>query len=346
MSPRVSVIVPCRNEERHIGACLDSLLAAPAPAGGMEVLVIDGRSSDRTRAVVQARTAGADAGVVRLLDNPAGTTPAALNIGLAAASGDAVVIAGAHTIYPPGYVAALVAWLVVSGADGVGGVCRTRPGAPTRAGRAVAAALSHPFGVGGSRFRIGTARPRWVDTIAFGCYRRDVFTRFGGFDEQLARNQDDELNLRIVRGGGRLLLVPDVTTEYFARESLGQLWRMAYQYGRFKPLLARKLGRVMTARQLAPPALVVALAGAALGALWNPAAAPLLLPVPLAYGLVCAVAALHGGRGLGLAGRVALAAAFAVLHGGYGIGYLRGIADLLSRGDAARAWRSGVSLTR
>ena len=110
----------------------------------------------------------------------------------------------------------------------------------------VAVGMSHPLGVGNSYFRIGAAADRWVDTVPFGCYRREVFDRIGLFDEELVRNQDDELNLRLIKHGGRILLSPRIVCKYYARDSLAKLWRMYYQYGYFKPLVVRKLGGVMT----------------------------------------------------------------------------------------------------
>src|SRR5262249_8702492 len=115
---------------------------------------------------------------------------------------------------------------------------------------------SHPFGIGNAQYRLGTREPRWVDTVPFGCYRKDVFQRIGLFDEELVRNQDDEFNLRLIRRGGRILLVPDVVSYYSARGSLAKLWQMFYQYGYFKPLVVRKVRGILTVRQVVPAAFV------------------------------------------------------------------------------------------
>ena len=164
-----------------------------------------------------------------------------------------------------------------SGADNVGGVCRTLPASDSAMAKAIAVGMSHPLGVGNSHFRIG-CRPedRWVDTVPFGCYRREVFDRIGLFDEELVRNQDDELNLRLIKHGGRILLSPRIVCKYFARDSLAKLWRMYYQYGYFKPLVVRKVGGVMTLRQLLPPLFVLGLIDA------RPLAAPWSLFLGLA----------------------------------------------------------------
>ena len=247
-------MVPCRNEEGYIARCLDSILEGDYPRSLLEVLVVNGGSSDRTAEIVAAYAA-AHRGVVAL-ENPQGTTPAALNIGIRAASGRVIVRMDAHVLYPPDYIRRLVAGLEDSGADNVGGVLETVPGEDTPVAQAIALGISHRFGVGNSHFRVGTSERREVDTVPFGCFRREVFDRIGLFDEELIRNQDDEFNFRIITRGGRVLLLPDVFCRYFARRSFSQLARMYYQYGYFKPLVARKVGRVMTVRQLVPGLLV------------------------------------------------------------------------------------------
>ncbi len=249
--PLVSVIVPCRNEGKWIGKCLQSILNNDYPRDCLEILVVDGMSGDDTRREVEA--AAALHSGVRLLDNPRRITPVAMNLGIAAASGSVIVRMDAHVEYPSDYISSLVALLEKSGADNVGGVCQTLPGDGTIMARAVALGMSHPLGVGNSHFRIGASQDRWVDTVPFGCYRREVFQRIGLFDEDLVRNQDDELNLRLIKHGGRILLSPRIVCKYFARESLAKLWRMYYQYGYFKPLVVRKIGGVMTLRQLRLP---------------------------------------------------------------------------------------------
>jgi glycosyltransferase involved in cell wall biosynthesis len=287
-------------------------------------------SDDGTRAVLEryARTYP----VIRLLDNPRRVTPAALNVGLASARGAVIMRMDAHAAYPAAYISELVAWLQRSGAAGVGGRCVARPGRESTIARAIAAAMSHPFGVGNAYFRTGATAPRWVDTVPFGCYRREVFDRVGLFDEELVRNQDDEFNHRILRQGGQLLLIPAIRSEYYARESLAKVGRMFFQYGYFKPLVVRKVGAVMTVRQLVPALFVSSLLVAALLAPWL-GAARLVLSLELLVYLAANLAAsavLVGREGLlvGLASGVV----FLVLHFAYGLGYLLGIFDFLIRG--------------
>jgi glycosyltransferase involved in cell wall biosynthesis len=339
--PRVSVIVPCRRERQWIGACLDSILAGEYPLDRLEVLVVDGLSDDGTRDVIQSYTERF--ACVRLVDNTALTAPAALNAGIAAATGEIIVRMDAHSVYPADYIARLVHWLEQSGADNVGGVCLTTPINDTALAKAVAAALSHPFGVGNSYFRIGSREPRWVDTVPFGCYRRSVFDRVGLFDAELVRNQDDEFNARLRQAGGRILLVPDITCRYMARGSLGKLLTMQLQYGYYKPLAAAKVGKPYTVRQLVPPAFVVALAGLAVLSMITPLARVPLLFLAAIYAAGTIASAMTVRDRLGVMGRLWLCLAFPTIHFGYGAGYLAGIAALWRRGRANhRTPASGV----
>lgn len=216
--PFVSIVVPCRNETEYIRPLLDSILANTYPRDRLEVLIVDGMSDDGTRAVIAEYVARHP--VIRLLDNPKRITPCALNLGISRARGTIIVRMDAHASYPPNYVADLVDWLERTGADNVGGAWVTLPGGDTATARAIAAALSHPFGIGNARYRLGTTELREVDTVPFGCFRRDVFDRVGLFDEELVRNQDDEFNFRLLRAGGRILLVPGVVSHYYARRTL------------------------------------------------------------------------------------------------------------------------------
>ena len=344
MTPPVSIIIPCRDEEKYIGACLDSIVGCDYPKENLQVLVVDGMSQDGLRNTV--KDYASKHSYIRLLDNPRKITPVALNVGIAHAEGDVIVRMDAHCTYPPDYVSKLVDWLDRSGADNVGGVWHTRPGAEGPLARAIAIALSHPFGVGNSYFRIGASQPRWVDTVPFGCYRRDVFDRIGLFDEELVRNQDDEFNLRLIKQGGRILLVPDVVSTYFARESLPKLWRMSYQYGYFKPLVAKKVGGIFTFRQTVPSLFLLSLFAGSVLAPWSAGVRLALLFLASAY--IAAVAGCSAAasiqRKAGCA--TALCLAFPVLHFGYGLGYLKGTVDLFVPGPAKRADSESIPISR
>ncbi len=325
--PLVTIVVPCRNEERYIVECLDSILACDYPSDRLEVLVVDGMSDDGTRTVL-AHYATRNP-LVRILDNPRRITPVALNLAIRAARGEVIVRMDAHVVYPRNYVSRLVAALDEFGADNVGAVLRTLPANQTAMGKAIAIGMSHPFGVGTSYFRIGTDQPRWVDTIAFFCIRRATFDRVGMFDEELIRHQDGEFNARLIKSGGRILLIPDVVSYYYARATLRQVGRMFYQYGYFKPLVAKKLGRFMTVRQLIPPGFVLGLVVTGVAALlWKPALILFGLVAGSYAGIVLGSAvqtALKQGPAVG----AALATVLPVIHVSYGVGFWRRVVELL-----------------
>jgi glycosyltransferase involved in cell wall biosynthesis len=340
----VSIVIPCFNEEKFISRVLDSVLANDYPQDRLEVLVADGRSTDGSRGII-SDYAGRHP-CIRLLDNQLKITSAGLNLGISQARGAYIIIMGAHTLYPSNYISGLVSWLERTGADVAGGTCATLPGADTPLAEAIALGLSHPFGVGNSYFRIGVAAPREVDTVPFGCYRREVFDRIGGFDEDLVRNQDDDLNLRLYKEGGRLLLVPEIVSHYYARDSLGKLWRMFYQYGYFKPLVARKLGRILTARQVVPALFVAGLATTGLCALWSSRCAWLFGVIALSYLGLALFFAHRTARSRGWRVGLGLALVFPALHFSYGLGFLKGVYDFWARRRQKVRDPSGVQLSR
>lgn len=324
--PLVSVIMPVRNEERFVEGALAGVLATTGVA--LEVLVVDGRSTDGTADRVRAVAARDPR--VRLLDNPAQIVPVALNLAIRESRGEIVMRADAHAELPPDYITVLVAQLLATGATNVGGVCETLPGEGTAQAEAIASTLSSPWGVGGATFRTGADAPTWVDTVPFGCWRKSVLEALGGFDEAMVRNQDDELNGRIIAGGGRILLVPSVRIRYFARPTLTALGRMYFQYGWFKPLALRKIGRAVTVRQFVPALAVLALGG---GVVWWVA-----LPDPLrwfgaapfmAYALFLALAMVGIGRGHRGAVWPWIPLALATIHLANGLGFLRGVVEFL-----------------
>ena len=339
--PMVSIVIPCRNERNHIGRCLDSILANDYPRHRIEIIVADGMSDDGTRELLAEYAIRHPA--IRVVPNPKGIASAALNIGITQATGEVIMRMDAHAEYPPNYISGLVGWLQRTGADNVGSAWITRPASDGPVARAIAIALSHPFGIGNARFRLGTAEPRQVDTVPFGCFRKELFTRIGLFDEDLVRNQDDEFNFRLLKAGGKVLLVPGVVAYYYARPSLRQLARMYYQYGYFKPLVARKTGGIVTLRQLVPPLFVSGLIIAAVFAPWVAAARALLvliLGTYLAANVACSAAAIFRS---GVRVGVVLPAAFTVPHVSYGLGFLRGILDFLI---LRRPARTPVPLSR
>ena len=323
----VSIILPCRNEAKSIRSCLSSVVMSDFPKDQLELLVVDGQSDDGTPDIIHEFSARYP--WIRLHTNSRRITPAGMNVGIRSSIGQIVIRMDAHTVYPPDYITKLIRWIEQSKADNVGGICVTRPANESAKAHAIAFALSHPWGVGNSHFRIGTATPKWVDTVPFGCFRREVFDKVGVFDEALVRNQDDELNHRIIKHGGRILLVPEIVSYYTARESLGKLWTMYYQYGYFKPLAVRKIGAVMTVRQLVPATFVMSLLLTASLAPWFSTMLFLFGAIVAAYVMLdlivaCSVAIARNAR-CGLWSLLV----FPLIHVSYGLGYMKGLLDFL-----------------
>jgi glycosyltransferase involved in cell wall biosynthesis len=214
-TPFVTVLVPCRNEGRFIAPCLASILENGYPTHRLEVLVVDGASTDDT--ADQVRRFAASHPSVRLIDNPRRVTPVALNLGITSAKGAYILWMSAHNTYLAGYIRECVAAAERFGVANVGGGIETVARDTNLMAPFVVAALTHRFGVGSSAFRLASSEPQWVDTVFGGCYRRDVFDRVGLFNEALTRGQDMEFNLRLKRAGLRTLLLPTVRSIYHAR---------------------------------------------------------------------------------------------------------------------------------
>jgi succinoglycan biosynthesis protein ExoA len=322
MKPYVSVLIPCRNEAVFLAACLDSILAGDYPADRMEVLVADGMSEDGTREII-GEYALRDTRV-RLLDNPRRTTPAALNRAIGEARGEVLARIDAHASVAPDYLSRCVGCLESSGADNVGGSMRTVARTRGPFADAIVAALTHRFGVGNSHFRIGSAEPRWVDTVFGGCWRRDVFERVGRFNEALERSQDMEFSLRLKAAGGKTLLAPAIRADYFARSDLASFWRHNFANGEWAVLPWVLSDAIpVRIRHLVPLAFVGALG---LGLALAPISPLPLVAVAIPYALANAAASIWAAwRDRRMSHLIRLPIAFAALHFGYGLGSVSGV---------------------
>lgn len=328
--PLVSVVIACRNEAGFIEACLASLAAQDYPPERIEALVVDGLSDDGTPGRVEA-LAKADPRI-RLLVNERRLTPFAMNLGLKAATGAVRILVNAHSVLDPGFVRASVEALERTGADAVGGALATRSALDHPTARAIPLAADSPFGCGGARYRNRT-EPGFVrDTLPYCAYPLRTFEKFGWIDEALIRDQDEEFNYRILRGGGKIYFDPSIRSTLHIRSDLAKLFRQHYQYGYFKPLVMRKTGGLLTWRQTIPGAFVAFLALCGALSLLSRRARRLYLAVLALYACLAALFARRAAASAGepaLAPRIALC--FLVLHVSYGAGTLRGVADFLLR---------------
>ena len=325
----VSIIVPCRNEGKFIRLCLDSIIANDYPHDCLEVLVVDGMSEDETHLIAEAYAKQFP--FIWLLDNRKQITPAALNIGIRNAKGNVIVRIDAHARLKEDYISQCVRFLDRSGADNVGGIMVTLPREEDLIGKAIVSCLSHPFGVGNSYFRVHAREPKWVDTVFGGCYRREVFTRIGLFNEDLERGQDMEFNLRLKNAGGKILLVPDIVSYYHARSDLRSFWTHNWSNGVWAvlPFLYSPIMPVSW-RHLVPLLFVISLIGSVvLGFLATPLMWLFLL-IGGAYSAATLAASFHiAWRDRDPRFLLLMPLMFSTLHIGYGLGSLWGVLKLL-----------------
>jgi glycosyltransferase involved in cell wall biosynthesis len=340
----ISIIIPCRNEDKYIGKCLDSIIDNDYPKNALEVLVVDGMSEDGTRNIVEKYCKKYP--FITLIDNCKKIVPTALNIGIQKAREDIIIRMDAHNVYSKDYISKCVKYLNEYNVDNVGGIWVTLPGKNTIIAESIALALSHPFGVGNAYYRIGLKEPKFVDTVPFGCYKKEIFKRIGLFDEDLVRNQDDELNIRLIKNGGRILLVPDIISYYYARDSISKLWEMYYQYGYFKPLVAKKANTLLTYRQLIPALFISSLIISAILSFLSKAFLMVFLSLLLGYLIANISFSLRIAFKKGLKYLLILPIVFGSLHFSYGWGYLKGIWDFILFEKHKRGKIRDLPLTR
>jgi len=331
--PYVTVVMPLRNEARSIATSLATVLGQDYPAHRFEVIVADGMSDDGTREAIDAVVAAArgeaasvrgEAASVTIIDNPGLVVATGLNAAISMAKGDVIVRVDGHCEVQHDYVTTCVRLLEETGADNVGGITSARGTGLLQ--RAIALGMSSPFGVGNARFRYAS-KPGWVDTVFPGAWRREVFERIGGFDEELVRNQDDELNLRLRKAGGTIVLDPSIEVRYRPRGSLRKVWDQYYEYGLWKVPVMRKHGEVQTIRGEVPLAFVLSMLVLGAAAPWSRVARRLLAAQTLLYtglGVVFAVRAVRG-RGEPLTLVPVVFAAFPAFHLGHGWGHAVGL---------------------
>lgn len=264
----VSIIIPCRNEEKFIEGCLNSLLSQDYPKESLEILVVDGASEDKTREIVKRFAKKYP--FIKLLENTAMHTPHGLNIGIKTAKGEIIARMDAHALYENTYISKCVKYLQEHKVDNVGGVMETMPRSDTILGKVIVAVLSHRFGVGNAAFRLGVQKPMLVDTVFGGCYIKEVFQKIGYFNENLPRGQDMEFNLRLRKSGGKILLAPEIKSFYYARSGLKSFLSHSFTDGLelIRPL---KFGvKIFSWRHIVPLAFVLILVITALLAVFYP----------------------------------------------------------------------------
>lgn len=247
MNKTVSVIIPCRNEEKYIEKCLMSFVNQSYPKELLTIIVSDGMSTDKTRDIInnmQKKYSN-----IVLLENKGLSAPKGMNLGIKHTNSDICIIFGAHSYADKDFIKENVKALENEEVGCAGGLITTVN--DTTKGAAIAEAMSCPFGVGNALFRFAE-KETYVDTVAFGAYRRTLLNEVGLFDEELVRNQDDELNFRVEKSGAKILLSPKIKSTYYGRGDFGKLWRQYYQYGFWKVRVIQKHKRPASIRHLIP----------------------------------------------------------------------------------------------
>ncbi|CAN7457555.1 glycosyltransferase family 2 protein [Terrabacter sp. LjRoot27] len=304
--------MPILNEERHLRDAVAMILAQDYP-GPLEVVLALGPSTDRTDEVA-AELAAADARV-RVVANPTGRTPDALNAAIGASTGEVIVRVDGHAEIPDDYISVAVGELLRVGADNVGGIMDAQGTSPFE--RAVAAAMRSPLGVGSARFHTG-GEAGDADTVYLGVFRRAALERVGGYDPHFARAQDWEMNHRIRETGGKVWFTPALKVTYRPRASVQALAKQYFHYGRWRRVVARHHEGTINPRYLAPPTMVgVTTVATIAGFVWAPA-----WLVPAAYAAGVTAGGLAISRGESPATRAVTPVVLATMHWSWGIGFL------------------------
>ncbi len=321
----VSVVIPCYNEERFIGKVLENL-AGQHPPERYEIIVVDGMSTDGTRAAVTEFMRSHPEMVVRLVDNPARYIPTALNLGIEQARHEIIVRMDAHSVPSENYVRRCVEGLKDGRAAVVGMPWRIRASDETLEARAIAVAVAHPFGIGDAKYRMENTDSQLVDTVPFGAFRKSLWRETGGFNEALLANEDYDFHYRVRQRGGRILLDSGGHSVYFARNSLRALAAQYSRYGRWKAQMVKRHPRSLRLRQLVAPLFVVALALLAVLSLFWPMILWALMAVVVPYAALAAVVAFKLSRREGDWRLLPfILAAFPVIHIAWGSSFLTGL---------------------
>ncbi len=326
--PTVSVIIPCYNEERFIGKTLNNL-ATQYPCEAYEIIIVDGDSEDDTREVIGDFQEAHPKLFIRLVRNPERSIPKALNLGIAAASGEVIARMDAHAVPSAGYIRRCVEVLNEGAAEVVGMPCLVRPGSDSAMAHAIALAVSHPFGIGDARYRLGTgnAHQESVDTVAFACFKKSLWSKLSGYDESLLTNEDYDFNYRARLRGDRVVLDRSEHCDYFARDTLSKLIAQYRRYGGWKARMIRQHPRSIRVRHAIAPMFVASIFLLAALGIWSSVAWLLLAGALGMYFTAAAVFACQAARrAKASAGVMALMPfVFFAIHLSWGASFLLGL---------------------
>lgn len=322
MAIEVSIIIPVYNEGKYIAKCLDSLLSQNFPHERLEILLVDGGSIDNTRNIINSYKQKHP--FIRLLINPDRIVPKAMNIGIKAANGNVIIRMDAHTYYADDYVSKCVETLNTKDADNVGGTIKTLPGDESLVAEAISLATSNIFGVGNSKFRI-SSKAEYVDTVPFGAFRKEVFDRIGLYNENLVRNQDIELNSRIIKNGGKIYLNPEIKCYYHNRSNIKELWEQNFKNGMWNIYTTSISSDSLSSRHFIPLLFIASLLSSCLISCFMSFGKIILLGVVIPYFLLTIFFSAKIAINNQIRLMILLPNLFFILHTSYGFGSLWGI---------------------
>lgn len=257
-TPKVSVIVPCRNEEYYIERCISSLLRTNYPISHLEILIVDGSSTDGTKAKLASLKQKYP--IIQIFDNPKRIIPVAMNIGIANSTGDIVLKVDAHSTYPENYIAQCAKFMTEYQADNIGGHLSVTPSSNTIVAKSIALVLSSKLGSGYGSTKTKVSVPTWTDSVGFGCYKRSTLDKIGYYNEALTRGSDMDLNNRLRSNGGKILKVPEITVDYYTKSTLGSFWNHNFSDGYWVTYPLAFLRTPFTLRHIIPFAFVTGVA--------------------------------------------------------------------------------------
>jgi glycosyltransferase involved in cell wall biosynthesis len=315
---KIAIVIPCKNENRYISKCLDSVIAAECPEAEKQIFVCDGGSTDGSLEIIESYCR--EFPIVHLINNIKQTTPYALNLGIENSNADIIIILGAHSEIKEDYISECIKCLDLDPKIGcAGGIIESIY--ENEKAQIISIAMSSSFGVGNAYFRTGN-KNGFVDTVAFGAYKKVVFEKAGLFDTDLTRNQDDEFNFRVIKSGFKIYLSEKIKSRYYVRSSFKKLFNQYFQYGFWKVYVNKKHKTITTYRQLAPACLIIYFLVGAVFSLIDPELLKLYFSgISVYIVLVLFFSILKSKK---IRQILSLSFAFIILHLSYGTGYVRG----------------------
>ncbi len=321
----VSVVMPVFNEEKYIDKCIESLLKQDYSKSNMEWIFVDGCSTDKTVSILNSYVERYPE-LIRVYNNPQKIVPYAMNIGISVSRGKYIVRLDAHAEYASDYISKCVYYLENTDADNVGGVAQTK--ANGFMGKAIAKMLSSKFGVGNSQFRTN-GKSGYVDTVPFGAFKREVFKKYGGYDERLVRNQDNEMNFRIRKNGGKIYLSDEIHLSYYCRDSIKGIAQMARKNGMWNVITMKLCPGSMGLRHFIPLTFVLSVVLLAILGILHPIFW-LGLSIELFLYLIMDIF-FSVKQASNVKEAFALVLIFPVFHISYGMGSVKGIIKLFAK---------------